>query len=358
MPLENDVVRDFIPQYKSLDKDLERYEDVLVEMLERGEIERTQGQSLATMGLPEAGRRFIEECYFERGLYDEIERYYTASGEIAFDWPDDAARHVMARFTELGQSTRTKRLWRHHIALLKGTYWRYLAALGQDKDNHGLRTRIDGYKPLLLEIMAAYGEVLETVSAGEGERARLRGDMTDVKQETRRPPAGKPDGRKMDEPLFWEIIETGLDDGAPFGERIEAITERLTQFKPAAIKAFHRFVQTRMAESYRSDIWALAYLLQDGCSDDAFLAFRAWLILQGRDVFIATMQQPDGFDVTRMQGLADGAESLMEVAAIAYDARSGAPMPLPAHKRLTLKGPALDEADFTAALPKVAKKLS
>src|SRR5205823_6840092 len=34
---------------------------------------------------------------------------------------------------------------------------------------------------------------------------------------------------------------------------------------------------------YRHDMWAGAYLIGGGCSDDGFISFRARLIAQGRD---------------------------------------------------------------------------
>lgn len=354
MPLENNVIADFKPRFDGLEKDLERYENKLIAMADSGEIVRPKGQSLATMGLLEAGRALLEDAYFAREMYDEIERYHTASGEIAFGWPDESTRAVMDRFTALGETARTKRLWRTHVAHLKGIYWQYISALKQDPEATAMRARLAEYKTLLLDIMAAYGE---TLSPGdERERARLDRDREDVADEVRRLPPGKVDGRKMDEALFWDIVETGLSDGAPIADRIDAITDRLALFKPATIKAFQKQLLARLAESYRSDVWALAYLLQDGCSDDAFHAFRAWLILRGRAVFAAALTDPDGFDVALHTGPTDGAAALIEAAPIAHDMRAGKPMPPPARKRLKLGGPDLDESEFATALPTIAAK--
>jgi hypothetical protein len=40
-----------------------------------------------------------------------------------------------------------------------------------------------------------------------------------------------------------------------------------------------------MAESYTNPLWAAAYVINGGCSDDGFDYFRGWLIAQGREVF-------------------------------------------------------------------------
>ena len=44
-------------------------------------------------------------------------------------------------------------------------------------------------------------------------------------------------------------------------------------------------LQTFMQKSYLSSLWAAAYILMDGCSDDTFDYFRGWLIAQGKETF-------------------------------------------------------------------------
>lgn len=48
-----------------------------------------------------------------------------------------------------------------------------------------------------------------------------------------------------------------------------------------------------MAISHRNQLWAAGYLINDGCSDDGFEYFRAWLIAQGREVFERVVADPD-----------------------------------------------------------------
>jgi hypothetical protein len=48
-----------------------------------------------------------------------------------------------------------------------------------------------------------------------------------------------------------------------------------------------------MADSYRNLLWAAAYLINGGCSDDGFESFRCWLIVQGRTVFERSVADPD-----------------------------------------------------------------
>ena len=57
----------------------------------------------------------------------------------------------------------------------------------------------------------------------------------------------------------------------------------LTALPPAEIVATQQVLWDLMAESYRNPLWAAAYLINGGCSDDGFDYFRGWLLTQGRD---------------------------------------------------------------------------
>ena len=48
-----------------------------------------------------------------------------------------------------------------------------------------------------------------------------------------------------------------------------------------------------IAYSYRTRLWAAAYVINGGCSDDGFDYFRGWLIVQGRHVFEQAVVNPD-----------------------------------------------------------------
>ncbi len=109
--------------------------------------------------------------------------------------------------------------------------------------------------------------------------------------------------------------------------------------------------------AYRTDIWALAYLLRGGCSDDSFEAFRGWLILQGRKVFEATLADPDGFNVALHRGESGGMDELRDAAPTAYEWREAKPMKPVKAPLLELKGPEIDEEDFATYLPRVAAAL-
>jgi hypothetical protein len=68
----------------------------------------------------------------------------------------------------------------------------------------------------------------------------------------------------------------------------------LAELPVAEILAYQHLHDQLMAESYHSDLWGAAYLLNFGCSDDGFDYFRGWLLAQGRAIWEAALQDPDG----------------------------------------------------------------
>ncbi|MGY0059058.1 DUF4240 domain-containing protein [Streptomyces sp. LZ34] len=100
----------------------------------------------------------------------------------------------------------------------------------------------------------------------------------------------------MDTDRFWSVIESaraggpGGPDGRPFDE---ALVDLLAVLAKDDILAF----QTRFDEIhdavYRWDVWAAAYLIGGGCSDDSFIDFRAGLIALGREWYERVAADPD-----------------------------------------------------------------
>lgn len=48
-----------------------------------------------------------------------------------------------------------------------------------------------------------------------------------------------------------------------------------------------------MDEAYRWDLWAAAYIIGGGCSDDGFMDFRATLISHGREIYEQALEDPE-----------------------------------------------------------------
>lgn len=44
---------------------------------------------------------------------------------------------------------------------------------------------------------------------------------------------------------------------------------------------------------HTSNLWAAAYIVMGGCSDDCFDYFRAWVLYLGKDPYEAAIQNPE-----------------------------------------------------------------
>jgi hypothetical protein len=343
-------IQGFTLKFRSVDEDTERYLFALVDLLEAGKIEKVPGKSLYATHY-DKGHAWIMESYFENGLLDPLEAHFTPSGEVFFAPMHESELHYLNRMLGMGESARVRRIWRAHVGLMKPHYWFFISA--RNKGDKSAAARVPELKKTMLEVMADYRALLVETGAAAAELARVDADIAAIEAEARPKPTGRNDNRPMTEDVFWELIDHGLGDQS-LGERLDTLPERLALFKPAAIRKFDRILRDMDNAAYRTDIWALAYLLQGGCSDDSFDAFRGWLILQGRAVFEATLVAPDDFDVTLHHGDGGGMDALRDAAPAAYELREGKPMKPVKGPRLDLTGPDLEEDAFADHLPKIA----
>jgi hypothetical protein len=96
---------------------------------------------------------------------------------------------------------------------------------------------------------------------------------------------------------FWSLVESGsagLDERTGDGEAIAAtMEERLATTSSKTILEFQEQFDEASRALYRWDVWAAAYLIGGGCSDDRFTDFRAGLIALGRDWCERVLVSPD-----------------------------------------------------------------
>ena len=95
---------------------------------------------------------------------------------------------------------------------------------------------------------------------------------------------------------FWQIIEESrcdLSATAPDGNmdrQIIRLTDLLSALPPQDVVDFDRHFSDHFIEAYNWDLWAAAYIIEGGCSDDGFMDFRSWLISMGRTVFAESLR--------------------------------------------------------------------
>lgn len=90
---------------------------------------------------------------------------------------------------------------------------------------------------------------------------------------------------------FWEIIELSKADDPQ--DQLDNLTDMLSALTPDEIFGFDYRLDKFLEASYNPELWAAAYIVCGGCSDDGFDSFRAWLISKGRSVYEAAIDNPD-----------------------------------------------------------------
>jgi hypothetical protein len=151
---------------------------------------------------------------------------------------------------------------------------------------------------------------------------------------------------------FWQLVEEAraassgrMDVG---GEAVaHAAAALLARCAVGEIVAAQQALWTLMAESYRSPLWAAAYLINGGCSDDGFDYFRGWLILQGRETFERVVADPDALAelaavrAAAAHGLELEGEGALSIAGEAHRRATGDQLP---PGSFSVRYPELDQA--------------
>ena len=121
---------------------------------------------------------------------------------------------------------------------------------------------------------------------------------------------------------FWKIIaESCCSDPNSVEEWDTKLTEALTKFPAAEIIEWNHIFDELAKQSYRTDLWAAAYLINGGASDDGFYYFRCWLIGMGETIYNNALANPDSLaDIASPAWFATGIDAEAEIYAAAHRA--------------------------------------
>jgi Protein of unknown function (DUF4240) len=133
---------------------------------------------------------------------------------------------------------------------------------------------------------------------------------------------------------FWAVIDRATADrpGSPGEVAKRAIAELATR-GPEEIVAWGRHLDKVMVASGKEDLWAAAYLINGGCSDEGFDNFRGWLIAHGRDVLARSVREPDSLAEmpavreAAMNGAFFEAAEVLTIASEAHEEATGTALP-------------------------------
>jgi hypothetical protein len=161
----------------------------------------------------------------------------------------------------------------------------------------------------------------------------------------------------MNKQTFWKLImETNRQSKGESSFQQELIGNRLGQLPLEEIIAFDNLFREHINKAYTWKLWAAAYIVNGGCSDDTFMDFRGWLIAQGEAVYTRAVEDPDS--LVESAGLEENMEweGFSYVATNIYEEKSAEEMPV--SKRFVHPAKPAGEKWVEADLPKLLPRLS
>ncbi|OHD07951.1 MAG: polymerase [Spirochaetes bacterium GWD1_27_9] len=99
--------------------------------------------------------------------------------------------------------------------------------------------------------------------------------------------------KMMDENQFWEILKLSLENSSNLTDQERYLIKYLSKLTPEEIIGFRLRTDKLLYDSYISDLWCAAYIINGGCSDDSFEYFRTWLISRGKEIYYTAIKNPD-----------------------------------------------------------------
>ena len=160
----------------------------------------------------------------------------------------------------------------------------------------------------------------------------------------------------MDTTTFWKLIEGAKQHSGSNPERqVSELTDALSALEVSDIIAFDARFDQLMAVSYTRELWAAAYIINGGCSNDCFDYFRAWLIAQGEAVFHNALHDPETL-VEVVEPEEAELEEILYVANEAYERKTAQELPQGERVIWQLNGELWGEETKYAIYPKLAAK--
>ena len=134
---------------------------------------------------------------------------------------------------------------------------------------------------------------------------------------------------------FWALIDAsrnGFDPEHPQGNQARQagqLREILAGMDPDEVVGFKWTFVRLMQAAYHWDLWGAAYIIEGGCSDDAFSYFRSWLISMGRGVYEAALRDAESLvDVAQAPGVEIASfEDFQYIPSEIYERATGREMP-------------------------------
>ena len=99
---------------------------------------------------------------------------------------------------------------------------------------------------------------------------------------------------EINKDTFWKLIQSAKETcGQDMDAMMDFLKDRLVSMGPEQAQNFHDILHAYQDLADKFGLWDAAGVMKEyGCSDDGFIDFRAWLIAQGRDVYLLRRSSP------------------------------------------------------------------
>lgn len=127
----------------------------------------------------------------------------------------------------------------------------------------------------------------------------------------------------MDKDSFWNLVENSRKGAKDVDGQLVKLLALVHKLDPQEILEFDRCFNECVRDAFRGDLWAAAYIIKGGCSDDGFDYFLGWLIAQGRKYYEAALANPERAGDRVKLGEEVECEGIWSIAARAYEDKTG-----------------------------------
>jgi len=97
----------------------------------------------------------------------------------------------------------------------------------------------------------------------------------------------------LDEDLYWAIIDKSLKNTKNQEAQEQFLIKEIGKLTPKQMIGFRLRTDKLLYDTYNSEMWCAAYIMNGGCSDDGFEYFRNWVISRGKEIYYKAKQNPD-----------------------------------------------------------------
>ena len=157
----------------------------------------------------------------------------------------------------------------------------------------------------------------------------------------------------MDEKAFWAVIDETMSDTQD--TQAAKLKTELAALSRDGLIEFNLHYRNKLAEANSWDMWAAAYIINGGCSDDGFDYFRDWLISKGQAVFDAAQKDPETLKGVATPWDTEFEEFRYVMLDIMEEVHNGEFPTVPSQKHSPPSGEEWDEDTVDTKYPKLAE---